>query len=29
MSYVGAGYGITIVVLVAYALWLVRKGRRA
>jgi hypothetical protein len=29
MGYVGAGYGITIGVLLLYALYVVLKGRRA
>ena len=29
MSYVAAGYGITVGVLALYALYVLRKGRRA
>jgi heme exporter protein D len=29
MSYVWAGYGVTLVTLVAYASWLVIRGRNA
>lgn len=29
MSYVAAGYGITLVTLAAYAVYVLRKGRRA
>jgi heme exporter protein D len=28
MSYVWAGYGVTLVTLVAYAAWLLTRGRR-
>ena len=28
MSYVAAGYGVTLVTLVGYAFWIMRKGRR-
>ena len=29
MSYVWAGYSITLVTLAAYAVWLLRRARRA
>jgi heme exporter protein CcmD len=28
MSYVYAGYGITVVALVGYAAWMLRRGRQ-
>jgi heme exporter protein D len=29
MSYVWAGYGVTLVTLVAYAAWLLTRGRKS